>query len=241
MSGHDAGGHRRGRGRRGRGGRAARGSPAVRLRRAGAAARALEPAPARRRRRGGGSRVRGPARALRRPRRGPWPTSAGGWQFRTAPDLAAQAPPRRSRRRAACRAPRWRRWRVVAYHQPVTRARDRGDPRRVALSQHHASTRCSRAGLVAPHADAREAPGRPTHLGHHPGVPGAVRAERDLRDLPRRDDLLVEPPSVLQAPATQPSRGQPQPSRGQPQASREQPKPAPRERPAPPGGRTRGS
>ena len=119
---------------------------------------------------------------------------AGGWQFRTAPDLAlrlrrvVQVPRRLPRVAMETLA-------IVAYHQPVTRP-EIEEIRGAALSQATLDALLE-AGLVAPRGR-RETPGRPTLWG----TTDAFLAQfglRDLHDLPRREDLLVEPVPVAQA------------------------------------------
>ena len=117
---------------------------------------------------------------------------AGGWQLRTAPDLAPllrrrfEVPRRLSRAAVEALA-------IVAYHQPVTRA-EIEDIRGVALSQGTLDTLVE-AGFVEPKGR-RESPGRPAiwgttdqFLGHF-GLPG-------LKALPKLDELkaagLLEP------------------------------------------------
>ena len=124
---------------------------------------------------------------------------AGGVQFRTAPDLAprlrkvVQVPRRLPRAAMETLA-------IVAYHQPVTRA-DIEDMRGVALAQATLDALLE-AGLIAPRGR-RETPGRPTLWGTTPAFL-AQFGLNDLRELPRREDLLVEPPAaVFDAPPTE--------------------------------------
>jgi segregation and condensation protein B len=123
---------------------------------------------------------------------------AGGWQFRTAPDLAPALTRvvRQDRRlpRAAMES-----LAIVAYHQPVTRA-EIEEIRGASLAQATLDALLE-AGLIAPRGR-RETPGRPTLWGTTPGFL-AQFGLADLRDLPRREDLLVEPPSpaVAEPPA----------------------------------------
>ncbi len=112
---------------------------------------------------------------------------ADGWQFRTAPDVAPlllQVVPRPRRLpRAAMEA-----LAVVAYHQPATRTEIEA-VRGATLSQATMDALLE-AGLIEPKGR-RETPGRPTLWG----TTDAFLAQfglRSLRDLPRRDDLLVE-------------------------------------------------
>jgi segregation and condensation protein B len=119
---------------------------------------------------------------------------AGGWQFRTAPDLA----PRLTRVvRQTRRLPRaaMETLAIIAYHQPVTRAEIEAI-RGASLSQATMDALLE-AGLVTPRGH-RETPGRPTLWATTPTFLTQF-ALRDLRDLPRREDLLVEPQQLQQA------------------------------------------
>jgi segregation and condensation protein B len=112
---------------------------------------------------------------------------ADGVQFRTAPDLAlllrrVVAVPRRLPR-AAMEA-----LAVIAWHQPVTRA-EIEEIRGAALSQSSLDALLE-ADLVAPRGR-RETPGRPTLWGTTPGFLTRFGL-RDLRDLPRREELMTE-------------------------------------------------
>jgi segregation and condensation protein B len=115
---------------------------------------------------------------------------AGGLQFRTAADLA---PRLRRVVTVARRLPRaaMETLAIVAYHQPVTRA-EIEEIRGASLSQQTLDALLEQ-GLVVPKGR-KEAPGRPTLWGTTPGFL-AQFGLKDLRDLPRREDLLVEPPS----------------------------------------------
>lgn len=121
---------------------------------------------------------------------------AGGWQFRTAPDLAPRlrrvvAQPRRLPRAAMETLA------VIAYHQPVTRP-EIEEMRGASLSQQTLDALLE-AGLVAPQGR-KEAPGRPTLWGTTPAFLERFGL-RSLRDLPRREDLLVESSPAAPAPA----------------------------------------
>ena len=110
---------------------------------------------------------------------------AGGWQFRTAADLAPQltkvvAQPRRLPR-AAMEA-----LAVIAYHQPATRA-DVEEARGASLGQTTMDALLE-AGLIAPQGR-KDAPGRPTLWGTTPAFL-AQFGLRSLRDLPRREELV---------------------------------------------------
>lgn len=112
---------------------------------------------------------------------------AGGWQFRTAPDLAArlrrvvQLPRRLPRVAMETLA-------IIAYHQPVTRP-EIEELRGAALGQ-GTLDQLLEAGLVAPRGR-KETPGRPTLWGTTPAFLSQFGLQQ-LRDLPRREDLLVE-------------------------------------------------
>jgi segregation and condensation protein B len=80
---------------------------------------------------------------------------------------------------------------IVAYHQPVTRA-EIEEIRGTSLSQQTLDSLLE-AGLIAPRGR-KEVPGRPTLWATTPGFL-AQFGLKDLRELPRREDLLVEPPS----------------------------------------------
>jgi segregation and condensation protein B len=121
----------------------------------------------------------------------------GGVQFRTAPDLAPRlrkviAIPRRLPRVAMETLA------IIAYHQPVTRA-EVEEIRGASLSQQTLDALLE-ASLIAPRGR-KESPGRPTLWG----TTAQFLAQfglKDLRELPRREDLLLEPPQpVVQAPA----------------------------------------
>ncbi len=119
---------------------------------------------------------------------------AGALQFRTAPDLAARLRrvievPRRLPRAALETLA------IVAYHQPLTRA-EIEEMRGASLSQTTLDALLE-AGLIAPKGR-RETPGRPTLWGTTPAFL-AQFGLRDLRELPRREDLLVEMPAPPQA------------------------------------------
>jgi segregation and condensation protein B len=113
---------------------------------------------------------------------------AGGWQFRTAADLAPrlrrviQSPRRLPRAAMETLA-------IVAYHQPVTRA-EIEEVRGASLSQQTLDSLLE-AGLICPKGR-KESPGRPTLWATTPAFL-AQFGLKELRDLPRREDLLVEP------------------------------------------------
>jgi segregation and condensation protein B len=120
---------------------------------------------------------------------------AGGVQFRTAPDLAArlrkviQVPRRLPRAAMETLA-------IVAYHQPVTRA-EIEEIRGAALSQNTLDALLE-AGLIAPKGR-KEVPGRPALWATTPAFLLQFGL-RDVRDLPKREDLLVEPPTPGETP-----------------------------------------
>ena len=113
----------------------------------------------------------------------------GGWMFRTAADLAPLLVRVVERRRRLPRAA-MEVLAVVAYHQPVTRAEI--EERRGASLGQATLDALLESGLIRT-AGRREAPGRPTLWATTPAFL-AQFGLRDLRDLPRREDLVVEPP-----------------------------------------------
>lgn len=124
---------------------------------------------------------------------------AGGWQFRTAPELAPLlrrvVPQPRRLPRAAMEV-----LAVVAYHQPITRP-EIEERRGAALSQQTLELLLEE-GLIASQGR-KEVPGRPTLWGTTPAFLGLFGL-RSLRDLPRREDLLIEPAPVVPSPAVAP-------------------------------------
>ena len=84
---------------------------------------------------------------------------------------------------------------IVAYHQPVTRP-EIEEIRGASLSQATLDALIE-AGLITPRGR-KETPGRPTLWGTTPAFL-AQFGLADLRDLPRREDLLVEPPAPAAA------------------------------------------
>jgi segregation and condensation protein B len=81
---------------------------------------------------------------------------------------------------------------IVAYHQPVTRA-EIEEIRGATLAQTTLDALLE-AGLIAPKGR-KEVPGRPTLWATTPAFLMQFGL-RDLRDLPRREELLVEPPAL---------------------------------------------
>ncbi len=108
-----------------------------------------------------------------------WCALAGGWTFRTAPDLAADL---RSERAVARRLSRAavETLAIVAYHQPVTRAEIEAI-RGVALAR-GTLDRLMEAGWVRP-TGRREAPGRPLNWVTTPAFLGHFGLD-SLRELP---------------------------------------------------------
>ena len=115
----------------------------------------------------------------------------GGWMLRTAADLGPLLVRVVERRRRLPRAA-MEVLAVVAYHQRVTRAEI--EERRGASLGQATLDALLESGLVRP-AGRREAPGRPTLWATTPAFL-AQFGLRDLRDLPRREDLVVEPPET---------------------------------------------
>ena len=120
---------------------------------------------------------------------------AGGWQFRTAPDLApsltkVMRKPRRLPR------PAMETLSIIAYHQPCTRT-EIEEIRGVSLSQATLDGLLE-ASLIVPRGR-KEVPGRPVLWGTSPDFLRHFGL-RDLRDLPRREELLVELPGLAAVP-----------------------------------------
>jgi segregation and condensation protein B len=113
---------------------------------------------------------------------------AGGWAFRTAPELAplltrvVEVPKRLPRAAMETLA-------IIAYHQPVTRA-EIEEIRGASLAQATLEALLE-LGLVAPRGH-REVPGRPSLWGTTPRFLEQFGL-RALADLPRRQDLVNEP------------------------------------------------
>ena len=135
--------------------------------------------------------------------------TAGGVQFRTAPELAP-------RLRKVIEVPRklprvaMETLAIIAYHQPCTRP-EIEEIRGTSLSQQTLDALLE-ANLVAPKGR-REVPGRPTLWGTTPQFL-AQFGLKDIRDLPQRADLLLEPPrpsGVSEAPPLGPEQETPQP------------------------------
>jgi segregation and condensation protein B len=121
---------------------------------------------------------------------------AGGWTFRTAPDLAPELRTERVVGRKLSRAA-VETLAIIAYHQPVTRP-EIEEIRGTSLAQQTLDALLE-ANLIAPKGR-KESPGRPTLWGTTPQFL-AQFGLKDLRELPRREDLLLEPPPVVSEPA----------------------------------------
>jgi segregation and condensation protein B len=121
--------------------------------------------------------------------------AAGGWQFRTAPDVA---PALRKIVEVPRRLPRvaMETLAIIAYHQPVTRA-EIEEIRGAALSQNTLDLLLEN-GLVTPKGH-KETPGRPTLWGTTPSFL-AQFGLNELRDLPKREELLIDPNVSLPQP-----------------------------------------
>jgi segregation and condensation protein B len=130
---------------------------------------------------------------------------AGGWQFRTAPDIA---PTLRKVVELPRRLPRvaMETLAIVAYHQPVTRT-EIEEIRGAALSQTTLDLLLEN-GLVTPKGR-RETPGRPTLWGTTPAFL-AQFGLNDLRDLPRREELLVDPSVPVRMSKAEPAEPAPE-------------------------------
>lgn len=115
-------------------------------------------------------------------------TVGGGWQLRTAPDIA---PALRKVVELPRRLPRvaMESLAIIAYHQPVTRT-EIEEIRGAALSQNTLDLLLEN-GLVTPKGR-KETPGRPTLWGTTPAFL-AQFGLNDLRELPKREELLIDP------------------------------------------------
>ena len=115
-----------------------------------------------------------------------------GWQFRTAPDLAPRLTRIISRPR---RLPRvaMETLAIIAWHQPVTRAQIE-EIRGAALSQ--ATLDALLEGALIKPAGHRDVPGRPTLWATTPAFL-AQFGLRDLTELPKRSDLVLESAAPL--------------------------------------------
>ena len=113
--------------------------------------------------------------------------AGGGWQFRTAADLAPALTRTIQQKRRLPRAA-METLAVIAYHQPVTRT-EIEEVRGASLGQGVVEALLE-AGLITP-LGRKEVPGRPTLWGTTPAFLTQFGL-RDLRELPRREDLLRE-------------------------------------------------
>jgi segregation and condensation protein B len=132
---------------------------------------------------------------------------AGGYAFRTAPDLAptltrvVEVPRRLPRVAMEALA-------IIAWHQPVTRA-EIEEIRGTALSQNSLEALLEN-GLIAPRGR-KEAPGRPMLWATTPRFLEQFGLN-SLRDLPRREELLPEPGLPLSEPVVElSSESEPEP------------------------------
>ncbi len=113
---------------------------------------------------------------------------AGGWQFRTAPDLAPHLTRVMHRPRRLARAA-METLSVIAYHQPCTRT-EIEQIRGVSLGQSTLDSLLE-AALIVPRGR-KQVPGRPVLWGTSPSFLSHFGL-RDLGELPRRDELLLDP------------------------------------------------
>jgi segregation and condensation protein B len=124
---------------------------------------------------------------------------AGGFAFRTAPELApaitrvVEAPRRLPRAAMETLA-------IVAYHQPVTRA-EIEEIRGASLSQSTLEMLLD-ASLIAPRGR-KEVPGRPSLWGTTPRFLEQFGLKA-IGDLPRREELVNEPTLPLSTPPPTP-------------------------------------
>ena len=136
---------------------------------------------------------------------------AGGWAFRTAPDLAADLRRERAVTRKLSRAA-VETLAIIAYHQPVTRAEIEAI-RGVALAR-GSLDRLMEAGWVRP-TGRRDSPGRPLNWATTPGFLAHFGLDR-VADLPgieelRAAGLLDIGPAVL-GEAVEPAPDEPEPN-----------------------------
>ena len=124
---------------------------------------------------------------------------AGGWVFRTAPDLAPRLTRVISRPRRLSRVA-METLAIIAWHQPVTRAQIE-EIRGAALGQPTLDALLE-AGLVRS-AGHRDVPGRPTLWATTPQFL-AHFGLNDLKDLPRREELTTETSLSAARPGTSP-------------------------------------
>ncbi|MFT8713229.1 SMC-Scp complex subunit ScpB [Komagataeibacter rhaeticus] len=129
---------------------------------------------------------------------------AGGWQFRTAPDLAPRLTRVMPRPRRLARST-METLAIIAYHQPCTRA-EIEEIRGVSLSQQVLDTLLE-AELIVP-LGRKEVPGRPILWGTSAGFLRHFGL-KDLGDLPRREELLVDVPDTGPVPGMPVAEGLP--------------------------------
>lgn len=120
---------------------------------------------------------------------------AGGWQFRTAPDLAPRLTRVMPKPRRLARAT-METLAIIAYHQPCTRA-EIEEIRGVSVNQNILDTLIEES-LVAPRGR-KEVPGRPVLWGT---TPDFLRhfGLKALSDLPRREELMGDMPTSPKRP-----------------------------------------
>jgi segregation and condensation protein B len=161
--------------------------------------------------------------------------AGGGVMFRTADDLApllrkvVQIPRRLPRVAMETLA-------IIAYHQPVTRA-EIEEIRGTSLSQQTLEA-LMEAGLIMLKGR-RETPGRPAIWGTTPAFL-AQFGLNDLRDLPRREDLLLELP-IPTAAAAIPDAAEVAETETAPESAEERPEEAAAEAPEDAAGHAEGS
>jgi len=122
-----------------------------------------------------------------------------GWQFRTAPDLAPRLTRQIARPRRLPRAA-METLAIIAWHQPVTRAQIE-EIRGATLSQ--STLDALLEGNLIKSAGHREVPGRPTLWATTPAFL-AQFGLADLKELPKRSELVVETLAVHTAPDNDP-------------------------------------
>ena len=140
---------------------------------------------------------------------------AGGWTFRTAPDLAPEAAQRARRSSRKLSRAAVETLAIVAYHQPVTRAEIEAI-RGVALAR-GTLDRLMEAGWVRPKGR-RDEPGPSADLGDDPGLSRAFRARQPERiarhrGIARRRPARYRPGRARRDPA---ENRQPESSRDRP-------------------------
>ena len=129
--------------------------------------------------------------------------AGGGWQFRTALDLAAELATVMEKPRRLPRAA-METLAVIAQYQPLTRA-EIEDIRGVALSQASMDLLLE-VGLIQPSGQ-REAPGRPTLWTVTPAFL-AHFGLRSIRDLPGGAELTLDPSVAASEARSSPGEGE---------------------------------